>query len=194
MPDRERIAARLEACGEIAHGPGGGADRPAYSAAEAEAMLLVAGWAREAGLAPGVDRFGNLWALPDGSEGPVVTSGSHVDTVPDGGRYDGALGTVLALELADSMAGAGTARVRRRGGASLRRRHRRLAAARRHVARSASSATLRDADGVTAADARDDYLDALARAAARRACRSRASAPTPRSTSPSGARCASSGS
>ena len=55
------------------------------------------------------------------------TSGSHVDTVPDGGRYDGALGTVLGLELAPS---AETARARRpaglcgRGGAPLRRRHR----------------------------------------------------------------------
>ena len=36
--------------------------------------------------------------------GPFVTSGSHVDTVPDGGRYDGALGTVLALELAHELA------------------------------------------------------------------------------------------
>ena len=50
----------------IALGPGGGADRPAFSAAEAQAMLLVAGWAREAGLEPGIDEFGNLWALPAG--------------------------------------------------------------------------------------------------------------------------------
>jgi hydantoinase/carbamoylase family amidase len=71
-------------------------------------MRLVAGWAREAGLAPGIDQFGNLWALPADSAGPVVTAGSHVDTVPDGGRFDGALGTVLGLELAlDLGAGAG---------------------------------------------------------------------------------------
>ncbi len=99
MPDRERIERRLEALWEIALGPEGGADRPAYSPAEAEAMLLVAGWASEQGLEPGVDRYGNLWALPPDWSGPIVTSGSHVDTVPDGGRYDGALGTVLGLEL-----------------------------------------------------------------------------------------------
>ena len=64
MPDADRIAARLQALWEIAHGPGGGADRPAFSAAEAEAMLLVAGWAAELGLEPGVDEHGNLWALP----------------------------------------------------------------------------------------------------------------------------------
>ncbi len=38
---------------------------------------------------------------------PLVTAGSHVDTVPDGGRYDGALGTVLGLELAESLPGCG---------------------------------------------------------------------------------------
>jgi hydantoinase/carbamoylase family amidase len=70
-------------------------------------MLLVAGWAREQGLAPAVDPHGNLWALPAHWGGPVVTAGSHVDTVPDGGRYDGALGTVLGLELARDAAAAG---------------------------------------------------------------------------------------
>ncbi len=88
---------------EIARGPGGGADRPAFSQAEAEAMRIVAGWAQDAGLHPGLDRHGNLWALPPGWDGPLVTSGSHVDTVPDGGRYDGALGTVLGLELAHEL-------------------------------------------------------------------------------------------
>jgi hydantoinase/carbamoylase family amidase len=103
LPDADRIAARLEVLWQIALGPLGGADRPAYSSAEAEAMRLVAGWAHDAGLAPGIDAHGNLWALPAGSSGPVVTSGSHVDTVPDGGRYDGALGTVLGLELVEDL-------------------------------------------------------------------------------------------
>ncbi|MGH2856038.1 MAG: hydantoinase/carbamoylase family amidase, partial [Solirubrobacteraceae bacterium] len=62
------------------------------------------GWAREHRLDPAIDRHGNLWALPAGWSGPIVTSGSHVDTVPDGGRYDGALGTVLGLELALDLA------------------------------------------------------------------------------------------
>jgi hydantoinase/carbamoylase family amidase len=97
LPDAGRIERRLEELWQIARGPAGGADRPAFSGAEAQAMLLVAGWARELGLEPGLDPHGNLWALPPG-DGPLVTSGSHVDTVPDGGRYDGALGTVLGLE------------------------------------------------------------------------------------------------
>ena len=68
-------------------------------------MRLVAGWARRGGArAATLDAHGNLWALPAG-DGPVVTSGSHVDTVPAGGRYDGALGTVLALEAAAALDG-----------------------------------------------------------------------------------------
>src|SRR4051812_14984702 len=102
--DGARVAARLDALWTVAQAPGGGADRPAWSAAEATAMRLVAGWAAEAGLGAALDAHGNLWALPAGGA-PVVTSGSHVDTVPGGGRYDGALGTVLALEAATALAG-----------------------------------------------------------------------------------------
>src|SRR3954453_2092969 len=100
--DAARIAARLDALWDVAQAPGGGADRPAYSPAEATAMRLVAGWAAEAGLQPALDRHGNLWGRPEG-DARVVTSGSHVDTVPDGGRHDGALGTVLALEAASAL-------------------------------------------------------------------------------------------
>src|SRR4051812_49585947 len=102
--DAARIAARLEALWDLAQAPGGGADRPAWSPAEAAGMRLVAGWAAEAGLDAALDEHGNVWALPDGDE-RVATSGSHVDTVPGGGRYDGALGTVLALEAAQALRG-----------------------------------------------------------------------------------------
>src|SRR3954467_15507381 len=97
--DGARIAARLDALWEIAQAPGARADRPAWSPAEAAALRLVAGWARDARLAPPLATPTSLWALPTGDV-RVATSGSHVDTVPAGGRYDGALGTVLALEAA----------------------------------------------------------------------------------------------
>ncbi len=167
MPDPARIAQRLQELWQIAHGPEGGADRPAFSPAEAEAMLLVAGWAAEAGLRPGIDRHGNLWALPSGWSGPLVTSGSHVDTVPDGGRYDGALGTVLGLELADDLrAGAAggarpgllvcTAEEAPRFGAGT-------IGSRLLVGSLAQTALheLHDARGVSAAEAQAQYLEAL---------------------------------
>ncbi len=161
MPDPERIAARLDELWGIAHGPAGGADRPAYSASEAAAMRLVAGWAREAGLEPGVDAFGNLWALPADTAGPLVTSGSHVDTVPDGGRYDGALGTVLGLEVAEELGpGAGVlvcaAEEAPRFGAGTMGSRQLVGTLTQQ-----DLGALRDADGVSAADALGGYLDEL---------------------------------
>jgi hydantoinase/carbamoylase family amidase len=100
-----RIAARLDQLWEIARGPGGGASRLAYSKAEAQAVRLAAGWAREARLEPALDPHGNLWAAPAGAACRLASSGSHLDTVPDGGRFDGALGVVLALEAAEVLAG-----------------------------------------------------------------------------------------
>jgi N-carbamoyl-L-amino-acid hydrolase len=162
LPDADRIVARLAALWEIALGPGGGADRPAYSRAEAEAMRLVAGWAREAGLAPGIDPHGNLWALPAGSSGPVVTSGSHVDTVPDGGRYDGALGTVLGLELVEDLED-GRAGVLICAAEEAPRFGAGTIGSRLLVGTLGEDALaeLHDADGISAAEARSDYLGAL---------------------------------
>jgi hydantoinase/carbamoylase family amidase len=173
MPDRERIERRLQALWEIAIGPEGGADRPAYSPAEAEAMLLVAGWASEQGLRPGVDRYGNLWALPADWDGPIVTSGSHVDTVPDGGRYDGALGTVLGLELVAEF-GADLGAEPTEGGARAAlmvcaaeeapRFGAGTVGSRQLVGTLSSQALTRlhDADGVTVAQALHDHLERLA--------------------------------
>jgi hydantoinase/carbamoylase family amidase len=160
MPDQQRIDTRLGALWDLARGPGGGADRPAYSAAEAAAMRLVTGWARAAGLEPGLDPAGNLWALPPGS-GPVVSAGSHVDTVPDGGRYDGALGTVLGLELALDREDAGilicaAEEAPRFGAGTLGSRLLNGTLELRALS------GLIDAGGMTAADALAGYLDALA--------------------------------
>ena len=169
MPDRERIERRLEALWEIALGPDGGADRPAYSPAESEAMLLVAGWASEHGLEPGVDRYGNLWALPPDWSGPIVTSGSHVDTVPDGGRYDGALGTVLGLELVADLGAEPTPAGARAAlmvcAAEEAPRFGAGTVGSRQLVGTLSTealATLHDADGVTIAQALHDHLQRLA--------------------------------
>jgi hydantoinase/carbamoylase family amidase len=158
--DAARIADRLEALWAIAQAPGGGADRPAYSIEEAAAMRLVAGWAHEAGLPAALDAHGNLWALPPG-DGPIVTSGSHVDTVPAGGRYDGALGTVLAVEAALALPGrvglliCAAEEAPRFGAGTV--------GSRLMVGTLPEEALddLRDAAGMTAAEARAEYLAAL---------------------------------
>jgi acetylornithine deacetylase/succinyl-diaminopimelate desuccinylase-like protein len=84
----------------FAIGGGVGANRPAYSPEEDEAHALVARWMEEAGLEVSRDAAGNLVGRLRGarSELPEVWTGSHVDSVPSGGRFDGALGVVGGIE------------------------------------------------------------------------------------------------
>jgi acetylornithine deacetylase/succinyl-diaminopimelate desuccinylase-like protein len=77
-----------------------GNTRAGYSAEEDAAHELAARWMREAGLDVGRDEAGNLFGRRGAAR---VWSGSHLDTVPDGGRFDGALGVVAAIEAADRL-------------------------------------------------------------------------------------------
>jgi len=98
-----RVLERLEQLYAIGGGPG--ANRPHPSPAEDEAHVLAAEWLREAGLAVEVDRHGNLFGRS--READSVWVGSHLDTVPAGGKFDGALGVVAAIEAVE-QAGAGS--------------------------------------------------------------------------------------
>jgi allantoate deiminase len=89
-----RIFERLDELYAIGGGPG--ANRPHLSPAEDAAHELAAGWMEEAGLRVEVDADGNL--LGRSGERDDVWVGSHLDTVPRGGRFDGALGVVAAIE------------------------------------------------------------------------------------------------
>ena len=81
----------------------GGGTRRGYSPEEDAAHELAAGWMREAGLEVSVDDAGNLF----GRRGHArVWTGSHLDTVPNGGRFDGALGVVAGIEAAGRLPGA----------------------------------------------------------------------------------------
>ena len=92
------VEKRLDELYAIGGGPG--ANRPGYSPAEDEAHELARGWMQAAGLEVEVDADGNLIGRLRGNDPdlPEVWSGSHLDSVPQGGRYDGALGVVAALE------------------------------------------------------------------------------------------------
>ncbi|HEY5195665.1 MAG TPA: Zn-dependent hydrolase [Solirubrobacteraceae bacterium] len=68
----------------------------------------VAGWMRAAGLETRVDGVGNLIGCwPGEGPGRPLVIGSHLDTVPNGGRYDGVLGVLAGLSAAERLAGAG---------------------------------------------------------------------------------------
>lgn len=93
-----RVLERLDELFAIGGGPG--ANRIGGSAEEDEAHELVAGWMRAAGLEVEVDTAGNSFGRLTGRrpELPEVWTGSHLDSVPCGGRFDGALGVVGGLE------------------------------------------------------------------------------------------------
>lgn len=104
----DRLIERLDALSQIGRDPRGGLSRFAYTPEHAEACRLVAGWMQDAGLTVSVDSAGNVIGVGPGT-GPALAAGSHLDTVPMGGRLDGALGVVAAIECAQALRDAGVA-------------------------------------------------------------------------------------
>jgi N-carbamoyl-L-amino-acid hydrolase len=106
--DPDRLMARLSALAEIGPIDGGGCCRLALTDEDKAGRDTVAGWMREQGLAVAVDRIGNVFGLRAGREplAPVMT-GSHIDTVRTGGRYDGNLGVLAGLEVVATLDAAG---------------------------------------------------------------------------------------
>jgi allantoate deiminase len=106
-----RIGERLDAL--FAIGRVDGTNRPGLGPGEQRAFEIVAGWMEQARLDVTVDRAGNLYGRAVGGDPslPEVWSGSHLDTPPDGGRFDGALGVLAALDAAAAIrAGGGVPR------------------------------------------------------------------------------------
>ncbi len=100
----------MEEMARIGATPGGGVHRLTLSDADREARDLFARWSKEAGLSVTVDEMGNMFARRQGTDesAPPVMTGSHLDSVPNGGRFDGALGVLAALEVVRSLNDAGT--------------------------------------------------------------------------------------
>lgn len=92
-------------------GPGiaGGNNRQTLTDADSEGRHLFARWCADAGLTMGVDTMGNMFATRPGTdpEALPVYMGSHLDTQPTGGKYDGVLGVLGALEVVRAMNDAG---------------------------------------------------------------------------------------
>ena len=95
----KRLLDDLTALGRIGAEVDGGVTRLAYSREEQNARTWFIARAQEAGLSTTIDNAGNVLALePDRGDARPILSGSHLDTVPAGGRFDGMLGVVAALE------------------------------------------------------------------------------------------------
>ena len=98
-----RLLQRLWDLAEIGPIPGGGNNRLALTEADREGRDLVVTWMRDLGLDVSIDTIGNVVAVQsDVGQGPPVMMGSHIDTVATGGKYDGNLGVLAALEVIET--------------------------------------------------------------------------------------------
>lgn len=102
--DPRRLQADFDRFASIGAGPGAGVTRLALSEADREARALLIRLLREMGLSVRIDSFGNIWGRTDDRwDEPAVIAGSHLDTVPGGGTFDGAVGVVAGLEVVRSL-------------------------------------------------------------------------------------------
>lgn len=100
----ERLANRLEQISLIGLTEENGSNRPGFSPGEQKAKQLVAKWMEEAGLTVTTDGAGNVFGRFEGKDPTkkAILSGSHVDSVPNGGHFDGTLGVLAALEVVEA--------------------------------------------------------------------------------------------
>lgn len=109
--DQDRIFQRVLELAEIGKVGETGTQRFALTEEDKEAQLLVSSWMKEAGMCVWHDHFGNLIGRKEGSNPhlPVVMIGSHIDTVPNGGRFDGTIGVIGGIEVVQAIQEAGIA-------------------------------------------------------------------------------------
>lgn len=101
----ERLWNSIMEMARIGPGVAGGSNRQTVTDEDGEGRTLFARWCEEAGCTMGLDRMGNMFAERSGADpdAPPVYVGSHLDTQPTGGKYDGVLGVLGALEIVRSL-------------------------------------------------------------------------------------------
>ncbi len=98
--NQARIQRTLEKLSEFGRNPEGGVSRVGFTEADLAGRQYVIGLMRDAGLDVRVDPAGNIFGHREGSENlPVVLFGSHIDSVPHGGNFDGDVGSLSAIEV-----------------------------------------------------------------------------------------------
>jgi N-carbamoyl-L-amino-acid hydrolase len=101
----ERLKSRLEQMSSIGQTANGGITRLALSKEDKIARELLIEWMQDIGLQTRYDDIGNIYGRLEGSnkQAPAVLTGSHIDTVPNGGKFDGTLGLLAGLEVIESI-------------------------------------------------------------------------------------------
>jgi beta-ureidopropionase / N-carbamoyl-L-amino-acid hydrolase len=102
-----RLLSRIEALAELGAIDGGGCSRLALTDEDRAGRDLVVMWMRDLDLDLQIDAIGNVIAQWGGNELAPVMTGSHIDTVRTGGRYDGNLGVLAGLEVIETLVDAG---------------------------------------------------------------------------------------
>ncbi len=107
--DIDRLWSSLMDMAEIGGTPAGGCNRQALTAEDARGRALFKRWCEEAGCAVVVDRLGSMFARRAGTDDhlPPVMIGSHLDTQPTGGKFDGVLGVLAGLEVMRTLHASG---------------------------------------------------------------------------------------
>ena len=96
----DRLRATLEKLSTFGRNPDGGVTRLGFSDADTAARQYVMGLMRDAGLRVSVDPAGNIFGYRSGTENlPALLFGSHIDSVPHGGNFDGDVGSLSAIEV-----------------------------------------------------------------------------------------------
>jgi allantoate deiminase len=105
MIDDERLWRRISDLGEIGKQEGGGVTRLSFTEEERAAKDRVASYMEEAGLSVYEDAVGNLFGRREGGDpgSPAVLVGSHLDSVYNGGNFDGPLGVLAGIEVLQTM-------------------------------------------------------------------------------------------
>ncbi len=103
--DGDRLWDSLAAMAEIGPGIAGGNNRQTLTDADGEGRHLFKRWCEQAGMTMGLDTMGNMFARREGADPQLapVYVGSHLDTQPTGGKYDGVLGVIAGLEIVRSL-------------------------------------------------------------------------------------------
>lgn len=103
--DAQRLELRILELGRFGANPEGGVSRVAFSEADRAGREYVAALMRQAGLEVRVDTAGNIIGRRAGKDSslPAIMTGSHIDSVPRGGNYDGDVGVLGAIEVAQLL-------------------------------------------------------------------------------------------
>ena len=105
--DGQRLMDRIMALASISPIEGGGNCRLALTDEDKEGRDLVITWMKDLGLEVSIDVVGNIIGVWNVGSGASVMTGSHIDTVRTGGKYDGNLGVLAGLEVIESLQQAG---------------------------------------------------------------------------------------